>query len=288
MWQSEKITALFLCFLSIEIAYAYKPVIILHGIMSGSDSMVILQKEIEFNHPGTKVYNCDKFSGWSSLEAAWRQVQQIRSYVKEICDAHPEGVHFIGYSQGGLIARAVIQSLPEHNIQNFISLSSPQAGQYGTKFLHLIFPNLTARTAYELFYSRVGQHTSVGNYWNDPNEYELYLKYSVFLPLINNEIKSSNSTQFKTALTKLKKMVLVGGPNDGVITPWQSSHFGFFNKSLDVIPFDQRDIYLKDEIGLKTLQDQDKLVIITRPHVHHLIWHLSPKVIREVILPHLD
>ena len=86
----------------------------------------------------------------------------------------------------------------------------------------MIFPDLAAKTAFELFYSRVGQHTSVGNYWNDPKKQDLYYKYSIFLPYINNEIESSNSTQFKNALLKLEKLILIGGPDDGVITPWQS------------------------------------------------------------------
>lgn len=93
---------------------------------------------------------------------------------------------------------------------------------FSASFLHLIFPDLAAKTAFELFYSKVGQHTSVGNYWNDPNKQDLYLKYSVFLPYINNELKSSNSSDFKNAITRLDKMVLIGGPNDGVITPWES------------------------------------------------------------------
>lgn len=89
-------------------------------------------------------------------------------------------------------------------------------------FLHLIFPDLAARTAFELFYSHVGQHTSVANYWNDPHKQDLYYKYNIFLPYVNNEITSSNSTEFRNALIKLNKMILIGGPNDGVITPWQS------------------------------------------------------------------
>lgn len=40
----------------------------------------------------------------------------------------------IGYSQGGLLARATIQTLLKHNVRIFISLSSPQAGQYGSEF----------------------------------------------------------------------------------------------------------------------------------------------------------
>ncbi|KAL9874434.1 palmitoyl-protein thioesterase 2 isoform 3-T3 [Glossina fuscipes fuscipes] len=177
--------------------------------------------------------------------------------------------------------------MPNHNVKVFISLSSPQAGQYGTNFLHLIFPDLAARTVYELFYSKVGQLTSVANYWNDPRKQDLYRRYSVFLPYINNEIQTSNSSIFRTALTRLDKMVLIGGPDDGVITPWQSSHFGFFNGSLDVIPFNEREIFTSDTIGLKTLADHGKLVIVVKPFVHHLSWHRNRNVIREVILPHL-
>jgi len=45
--------------------------------------------------------------------------------------AIPEGINLIGYSQGGLLARAILQRFLMHNVRNFISLNSPQAGQYG-------------------------------------------------------------------------------------------------------------------------------------------------------------
>lgn len=90
------------------------------------------------------------------------------------------------------------------------------------EFLHLIFPDLAAKSAYTMFYSYVGQHTSVGNYWNDPHRQDLYFEFSSFLPYINNELRCANSTQFRENLLKLEQMVLVGGPNDGVITPWES------------------------------------------------------------------
>lgn len=85
-----------------------------------------------------------------------------------------------------------------------------------------MFPDLAANTAYELFYSKIGQHISIANYWNDPLEQDLYHKFSKFLPLINNEIQTYNSSQFKNTLLRLNKMILIGGPNDGVITPWES------------------------------------------------------------------
>jgi palmitoyl-protein thioesterase len=225
--------------------------VLIHGILTGGDSMLLIEEEImrvsfKYNtddliffyfknsfikhHRGTKVYNIHRFAGWSSLENAWYQVTEMGKDLMEICDKHPEGIHLIGYSQGGLIGRTILQAFPNHNVKNFISLSSPQAGQYGSKlnilkpqnlkltiqllfsaaFLHLIFPTLVAKTAYELFYSHVGQHTSVGNYWNDPQQQELYEKYSKFLPYVNNELTSENSTQFRNSLLKLNKMVLVG------------------------------------------------------------------------------
>lgn len=113
-------------------------------------------------------------------------------------------------------------SLPHINILLFFYNNAIFFLCYLASFLHLIFPDLAAKTAFELFYSRVGQTTSVGGYWNDPHKQDLYMKYSEFLPLINNEKKSSNSTSFKMGMERLNKLVLIGGPNDGVITPWQS------------------------------------------------------------------
>lgn len=66
------------------------------------------------------------------MENAWHQVEEIGNDLMEICQRHPDGIHVLGYSQGGLIARAIIENLEEHNVKKFISLSSPQAGQFGS------------------------------------------------------------------------------------------------------------------------------------------------------------
>lgn len=79
------------------------------------------------------MYNTDRFSGWSSLENAWHQVDELGQDLIEISKRHPEGIHLLGYSQGGLLARAILEVYSDHNVKNFISLSSPQAGQFGSK-----------------------------------------------------------------------------------------------------------------------------------------------------------
>lgn len=156
------------------------------------------------------------------------------------------------------------------------------------EFLHLIFPSLVAHSAYELFYTYVGQHTSVGNYWNDPHQQQLYMQYSAFLPYINNEVLTYNSSVFREGLLRLQRFVLVGGPDDGVITPWQSSHFGYYDRDLHVVPVHQRRIYLNDDIGLRQLNRSERLVMVTKAGVRHFEWHTNVKVVREVILPYLD
>uniref|UniRef100_A0A2A4JXH6 palmitoyl-CoA hydrolase n=1 Tax=Heliothis virescens TaxID=7102 RepID=A0A2A4JXH6_HELVI len=266
----------------------YKPVVLIHGVMTGSASMEMIKFRIEEQHPGTIVYNVNRFESWSSLETMWHQVLEIGMDIANISAKHPEGINLIGYSQGGLIARGIVETFPNVSVSTFISLSSPQAGQYGAGFLHLVFPGLVKDTVYELFYSRVGQHTSVGNYWNDPYHQSLYETYSVYLPYINNHIKSAKSADFKNNLLRLKRLVLIGGPDDNVITPWQSSQFGYYDANETIIEMKSQEIYMEDKIGLRTLDESGRLHVVTVPGVNHFSWHMNISIVDDYLLPYLD
>ena len=62
----------------------------------------------------------------------------------------------------------------------------------------------------------------------DPHQVDLYQKRNTYLPALNGLAPltkingSSLSTDFKTNFLKLEHLVMIGGPHDGVITPWQS------------------------------------------------------------------
>ncbi|XP_001942630.2 lysosomal thioesterase PPT2 homolog [Acyrthosiphon pisum] len=374
----------------------YRPVVIVHGLMTGDVStMQHLAARIAELHPGTKTYVIDRFCGLASLEPLWRQTRKLADDLLKICSLHPEGVHIIGYSQGGLIARGMIEEYgTEHNVRTFVSLSSPQGGQYGAECFTKMFPALTARTAYELFYTRLGQRAlSVANFWYDPRHRDLYLKYSVYLAVIDNvkqessclhlqqnendnglktmmgnmstAVTSSTTTVAETnddtqkniearvaaaiaavsaatvkiseshndnnsdarsvttdvdtlmamvsahdnycaendnynsnpnikklGLTRLQRLVLIGGPDDGVISPWQSSQFAVLDSSGGLIPMRERrqdDVYSdNDPIGLHQLDMTDRLVEYTVPGVNHHEWHHNEKVLRECIIGWLD
>lgn len=89
-------------------------------------------------------------------------------------------------------------------------------------------------------------------------------------------------------MLKLEKVILIGGPDDDVITPWQSAHFGFYDKNLTVVPMRERTIYQEDAIGLRTLDESGKLKIITVPNIKHIEWHLNRTLIDDVVVPNLD
>uniref|UniRef100_A0A1I8MRZ5 Calcineurin-like phosphoesterase domain-containing protein n=1 Tax=Musca domestica TaxID=7370 RepID=A0A1I8MRZ5_MUSDO len=82
--------------LYVSVVEAFMPVVLFHGVLSGSESMASLKRYIEIRHPGTKVYNCDLYSNWNSLEAAWKQVVEYRDYLNIISKKHPEGIIVLG------------------------------------------------------------------------------------------------------------------------------------------------------------------------------------------------
>ena len=89
-------------------------------------------------------------------------------------------------------------------------------------FLRMIFHRAVKKTVHRVFYTATGQKYSVANYWNDPHYQESYLKNCKYLPYIDNLVLTANSSTFKDNFSKLNRLILIGGPDDGVITPWQS------------------------------------------------------------------
>lgn len=137
----------------------------------------------------------------------------------------------------------MIETFSDLNVATFVSLSSPQGGQYGgmfqfydylviviyvssiDSFLRLIFHKAVKKTVHRIFYTSPGQRYSVANYWNDPHHQAGYIKSSKYLPYIDNIIPTSRNNDYKINFLRLKKLILIGGPDDGVITPWQSRFY---------------------------------------------------------------
>lgn len=262
---------------------AYKPVIIVHGLLDGPQQFTKMSKYISKEHPGTQVEVIDVYDNLASFRPMWTQVQGFRKRFDSIAQKAPDGVHLVCFSQGGLICRALLSTTPDHNVHNFISLSSPLAGQYGdTKYLKL-FPKSTKKAVYRICYTRVGQKVSICDYWKDPHRRPLYLRYNRFLTMLNGEIRHKNMTAWRENFLRIKKLVLIGGPDDGVITPWQSSHFGFYDSNEKIVPMRNQEFYKNDTFGLKTLDTRGDVWVCLHSGVEHVQWHSNFTVFTSCI-----
>ncbi|OWF36334.1 Lysosomal thioesterase PPT2-B [Mizuhopecten yessoensis] len=235
----------------VDQAESIKPIIFMHGIIAAPDEADPLRGFVEEAFPGTNVTAIDAFNHLQSVVPMWTQINTIKEMVRESLVNSPEGVNLICFSQGGLICRGLLSVLP-HNVNNFISVSSPQAGQFG-----------------------------------DPHQEALYTQYNKFLAALDNDTATPNATLYKNNFLRLKKLIMIGGPDDGVITPWQSSQFGFYDANDTVVPMKGQKFYERDSFGLKTLDTRGDIVLHTVPGVQHTHWMKNRTVFEKYIKPWL-
>uniref|UniRef100_A0A8C7GH35 palmitoyl-CoA hydrolase n=1 Tax=Oncorhynchus kisutch TaxID=8019 RepID=A0A8C7GH35_ONCKI len=257
---------LLLCGVNLADTLGYnKPVIIVHGLFDGPKQFLILYTA----HPGTNVSVIDLYNMASPTPLL---VQH--------------GVHLICFSQGGLICRGLISTLPDHNVQSFISLSSPQAGQYGdTEILTLFFPHYLKAHVFYVCYSSAHNCSFFKCFvLPDPHQREHFLRSSNYLALLNGERphREMTGTEMKNFL-RINKLVLIGGPDDGVITPRESSQFGFYDFNETIVEMRNQEWYVRDSFGLKTLHARGDLAVYVLSGVKHSYWHSNETVFRGCI-----
>ncbi|XP_074508900.1 lysosomal thioesterase PPT2-A-like [Sebastes fasciatus] len=262
----------------------YKPVIIVHGIFDSPKQFKTLSLFITKVHPGTEVTVIDLYNNLASMKPLWRQVRDFRKAFDAVVQKNPDGVHLLCFSQGGLICRAILSTAPHHNVDTFVSLSSPQAGQYGdTEYLRWVFPDIMKKTVFRICYNRVGQKVAICDYWNDPHHRSLYLQGNGFLPMLNGDRPHKDMTAWRENFLRIKKLVLIGGPDDGVITPWQSSHFGFYDGNENIVQMRNQEFYKNDAFGLKTLDARGNVSVCVHSGVKHTQWHSNYTVFSSCI-----
>uniref|UniRef100_A0A8C4ND02 palmitoyl-CoA hydrolase n=1 Tax=Eptatretus burgeri TaxID=7764 RepID=A0A8C4ND02_EPTBU len=228
---------------------AYKPVIIVHGLLDDPDNYATLAAFINQTYPGTKVIIVDAFNNNNSLQPMWKQVKGFREKMLPIMRSAQDGVNLICCSQGGLICRAILSTTEAHNVQTFISLAAPQMGQFG----------------------------------GDPKHQARYRQNNDFLAVLNNETNNPLADEWKHNFLQIQKLILIGGPDDEVISPWQSSFFSFYDTRGRVVDITQQEVYVQDSFGLQSLDRRNGLVVCTVPGVKHREWVHSKRAFDECI-----
>uniref|UniRef100_A0A8C2ZJN1 palmitoyl-CoA hydrolase n=1 Tax=Cyclopterus lumpus TaxID=8103 RepID=A0A8C2ZJN1_CYCLU len=261
----------------------YRPVIIVHGIFDGPKQFKTLSLYITKTHPGTEVSVIDLYDNLASLRPLWRQVQDFSQAFDSIVRKAPEGVHLLCFSQGGLICRALLSVASHHNVHTFVSLSAPQAGQYGdTDYLKWLFPDYVKRTLFRICYSSMGQKLSFCDYWNDPHHRYRYLQSNTFLPMLNGErphINMKEVLRWKKTTTKIFKHL-----NYFVYQLFPIfSHFGFYDVNENIVEMRNQEFYKSDTFGLKALEARGDVELCVHSGVKHVQWHSNHTVFTSCI-----
>lgn len=252
------------------------PVVLLHGVASDASKMNTLSDWIQDTFQ-TKVFNLEigngvKTSIYTTLPLQLEELCQTIYKNNEL----KEGFNFIGMSQGGLLARGYVERCNEYPVKNLITLVSPNGGTV-VKSIDL--------NMYSEFYQ---DHFSVSNYWRNPLKLTEYLTMCCYLPILNNEIimidiiknddvynhdvyndddddyvrNNDIANKQREQLKTLENYVMVWSPNDGVVYPAESSKFSFYDEFYNVISLENTELYKTDALGLKYLNENNKL------HIH--------------------
>lgn len=119
------------------------PVVCLHGLNCSAADCADLGALLAREHPGQPFYALAIDEGGASFSNLFDQLDHVRAAVRGLVRDHPaefaDGFHFVGHSQGGLLARAVIEESDDLHVINFLSLAGVQAGQFAIPLNALSF-----------------------------------------------------------------------------------------------------------------------------------------------------
>lgn len=97
-------------------------VVMLHGILRSSLHMKNLENLLKNN--GYEVFNLDYPSTKKDIQSI---ATKVNEQVQDLC-VENKAIHYIGYSMGGLILRAMLADYKPKNLGKVIQLASPNHG----------------------------------------------------------------------------------------------------------------------------------------------------------------
>jgi len=196
--------------------------------------------------------------------------------------------------KGGLLMRSLIECWGKSgSVDTFISLAGIQQGFFGMPgWLQKVFGNYPAEVLTPILYNPFMQATwSMANWWHSPFDVDRrsYLDANVFLPVIQNQVKSNvnNSARFANFL-RPRRMYFFGSSGDETVVPWNTELFGFWDDNLTMRPYTDFALYRDDLFGLKTRIDQGTAELIEVDGISHTGWLTNETNFVINILPLLN
>ena len=254
MWRTGVLTLLCVA-ASAKQCPADSPVVLFHGLGGSSKDWHLIRGWLASAHPSQPVHALDLNQGRESFDELWKQVSDFERAVVPLCNTSVP-CHFVGHSQGALLARVLVQrsDLLRGGVCSLLSLAGPQQGvsivpntfvslQGGGLSARPLCPptprsglprwlqNLTNELAHKVLYTSWAQRFSVAEFFHDPRLCHGYATRNVFLPIVNGEANGTTGGRAvpnsRQNLVALQMATFAGSDGDEIIAPWQSHLWGF-------------------------------------------------------------
>lgn len=246
-------------------------VVLWHGLGDSydSDGMAAAEELLKRKIPGVFVHSVyldedsarDKQA--SMLGDANHQVELVCNQLAGIPELSG-GFAALGFSQGGLFLRALVEQCPNISISTLITFGSPHMGVLDLPLCDdqgdwtCRRRNLLLKQ--QVWREHVQKSVIPAQYFREMDHYGDYLEHSNFLAAINNERPDSSACVRKSRFEALDSLVLVGFAKDRTLVPKESAFFQYrLLQTGPVLPFDETSFYTQNWLGLKTLHESGKL-----------------------------
>ncbi|KAJ2454263.1 hypothetical protein EV183_001629 [Coemansia sp. RSA 2336] len=246
----------------------------------------LVQEEI----PGVFVHSV-KLGGTEGADRNAGFFGNLNSQIDGVCtelasmSELKHGVNLMGFSQGGLFLRALVQRCPQLNPHALVSFGSPHSGVARIPecprddMLCNWMRKLASRGVYSWY---IRDHVVQAQYFKDPERLDDYLQHNIFLPDVNNELLP-RKPEYRERLVQLKKMVLVRFASDDMIYPEFSSWFGFLDSQGNSVPVENTTMFKEDWLGLRELDESGRLEYVSIEGKH---MEISDHTLRSIVSRH--
>lgn len=278
-----------------------RPLVIWHGFGDSynSSSMQKVFELVRSVNPDTYIYS---ISLGESNDMEKSVIADMHEEIKNMCDRisidieildaidKGLGVNVMGFSQGGLFVRSLIETCDVFDVHNsvhsLVTFGSPHNGilelpkcapndyiceNRNKMILKTIWNDSVQKKLVFAQYFRISPYL---------NEYDTYLRRSNFLAYMNNEVSPNIDYKNRLSSSIRKKFLMVKFDQDTVVLPKETAWFWDWftddeeNDNYFSIPFKLTNNFRNNLIGMKTLYMENKLEFDTIDDEHMKIPEL--------------
>ena len=252
----------FIFIININISFSL-PVALIHGFRQSCKDYDLESLEQYIGYKTVDYSRCIE-TGGGSIDIS----RSFKDQAKKACELISKDEHYNGdfaivsISQGGILARYVIEKCnTSGKVTKFISIGGPLAGTHQLPhcFRGVICHILNSLGSWFVYKGYVQKTLGPAGYFRVSNHIENYYKSNSLLLDVNNEGKTIDE-EAKRKFSSLEQLVLIAFNRDTMISPRESAFFYVYDKEHKLVNVNDTDIYKKDLFGLRTLEEQGKIV----------------------------